>query len=73
MSSVVPFTLPPSRGVAIDVATADLIIASDVIASFAVGNLRHKYAVVQAVVDHGKPLGDLTVDQLVALIRKAGR
>ena len=42
-------------------------------ASFAVGNLRHKYAVVQAVVDHGKPLGDLTVDQLVALIRKAGR
>lgn len=73
MSTVLPFTLPPSRGVAIDQATADLIIAGDVITSFAAGNLRHKCAVVQLVVEQGKPVGDMTVDQLVAIIRKAGR
>ncbi|WP_411832290.1 hypothetical protein [Pseudoxanthomonas mexicana] len=68
--SALAFTLPPSRGVAISQATADLIIAGDAVSAFAMGSLRFKCAVVQSVVDTGKAAGELTVDELVTIIRR---
>ena len=69
-SNVLPFSLPPSRAVAISQATADLVIASDVITAFAMGSLTFKCRVVQAVVDSGREMDDLTVRELVQIIQQ---
>lgn len=69
-TNVLPFTLPPSRGVAISKANADMIVSSDVITAFAMGSLTFKCRVVQAVVDSGREVDDLTVRELVQIIQR---
>ncbi len=69
-ANVLPFTLPPSKAVAISQATADMVIASDVVTAFAMGGLAFKCRVVQAVVDSGRQVDDLTVRELVQIIQR---
>lgn len=66
------YSLPaPAQG--FDLATADMIVATNAICALAAGDLRLKCAVIQSAVDSGKRFGELTVDQLVAMIQQERR
>lgn len=64
------FTLAEKPGVAIDQATADLIVFTGAMADVAMGSLTRKCHVVQAVVANGRRLGSLTVDELQDIVQR---